>query len=215
MAVPSRGVGFPPNGIGGGSGLFMHQPGMFLPLIMLGLPDLIRIAIAITIMIYIVAGKKIYDKRQELRKANERITPEPAPQTRKEKSQEELLPTTNDTQETTPRTATRPGIPPHQKSYASAHHNKQANAALVSYAKVSLLFFCAMMITWIPSTANRIYSLCHPGSVSLPLQYISVAVLPLQGFWNALIYILTSLDACRVFWTSLKEPVVLIGGRGA
>lgn len=166
-------------------------------------------------MIYVVAGKKIYDKRQELRRASERISPEAPPVARKEKSssQAEILPTTNDTQESPPTAPVRPGLPPAQHSYTSTRHKKQANAALWAYAKVSLLFFLAMMITWIPSTANRIYSLCHPGSVNIPLQYISVGVLPLQGFWNAAIYILTSMDACKIFYKSLKTPVVLFRGR--
>ncbi|KAB8292925.1 hypothetical protein EYC80_007290 [Monilinia laxa] len=168
-------------------------------------------------MIYIVAGKKIYDKRQELRKANERISPEAPPKARKEKSssQAEILPTTNDIQEAPSTAPVRPGLPPAQHSYSKTRHNKQANAALWAYAKVSLLFFLAMMITWIPSTANRIYSLCNPGSVNIPLQYISVGVLPLQGFWNAAIYILTSMDACKIFWKSLKKPVVLFRGHDA
>ncbi|KAF7876337.1 hypothetical protein EAF04_001430 [Stromatinia cepivora] len=174
------------------------------------------ITILITIMIYAVAGKKIYDKRQELVKANQRISPDSLPKTRKEKSsQTELLPTTNEThEETTSTTTTRPGLPPAQQSRNSVAPNKQANAALWAYAKVSLLFFLAMMITWIPSTANRIYSICYPGMVNMSLQYISVFVLPLQGFWNATIYILTSMDACKVFWNKMKEPVVLFKGGG-
>ncbi|KAK6593686.1 g-protein coupled receptor [Botrytis cinerea] len=143
------------------------------------------ITILITIMIYAVAGKKIFDKRQELVKANERISPDNLPKARKEKSrssQTELLPTTNSVEEASSNKPSRPGIPPDQPSYASVNPNKQANAAMWAYAKVSLLFFLAMMITWIPSTANRIYSILYPDMVNMPLQYVSVFVLPLQGF---------------------------------
>jgi hypothetical protein len=82
----------------------------------------------------------------------------------------------------------------------------EANTAIWSYTKVAVLFFFAMMITWIPSSANRVYSVVHPGEVSLPLEYASSFVLPLQGFWNALIYATTSLPACKQVWTNLKGP---------
>lgn len=72
-----------------------------------------------------------------------------------------------------------------------------ANSAAWSYTKCSILFFTAILITWIPSTANRVYSVIQPGGVSLPLEYMSAFVLPLQGFWNAVIYIVTSWKACK------------------
>jgi len=68
------------------------------------------------------------------------------------------------------------------------------------------------MITWIPSSANRVFSVVHPGEVSLPLEYASSVVLPLQGFWNALIYAITSLPACKQTWTNLKDTKRFSGG---
>jgi hypothetical protein len=88
----------------------------------------------------------------------------------------------------------------------------EANTAIWSYTKVAVLFFFAMMITWIPSSANRVFSVVHTGQVSLPLEYASAFVLPLQGFWNALIYATTSLPACRQVWTTLKERKRFSGG---
>src|SRR6266536_2659197 len=44
--------------------------------------------------------------------------------------------------------------------------NEASNAAW-SYTKVAMLFFLAMMVTWIPSSANRVYSIAHQGQVSL------------------------------------------------
>lgn len=72
----------------------------------------------------------------------------------------------------------------------------EANNAAWSYAKCALLFFTALLITWIPSTANRVYSIARHGDVSVGLQYASAFVLPLQGFWNGLIYIFTTRKAC-------------------
>jgi hypothetical protein len=88
----------------------------------------------------------------------------------------------------------------------------EANTAIWSYTKVAVLFFFAMMITWIPSSANRVFSVVHPGQVSIYLEYASAFVLPLQGFWNALIYATTSLPACRQVWTTIKERKRFSGG---
>lgn len=73
----------------------------------------------------------------------------------------------------------------------------EANNAAWSYAKCALLFFTALLITWIPSTANRVYSVVNQNQVSLGLEYASAFVLPLQGFWNGLIYIFTTRKACK------------------
>jgi hypothetical protein len=73
----------------------------------------------------------------------------------------------------------------------------EANTASYAYTKVAGFFFIAMMVTWIPSSANRVYSLAHPGEISLPLEFASAFVLPLQGFWNAVIYTMTSWRACK------------------
>lgn len=81
----------------------------------------------------------------------------------------------------------------------------EANNAAWSYTKVAVLFFVAMMVTWIPSSANRVYSVVHPGEVSLGLEFASAFVLPLQGFWNALIYATTSLPACKQFWGQIRD----------
>jgi len=87
-----------------------------------------------------------------------------------------------------------------------------ADNAAWSYTKVAVLFFVAMMVTWIPSSANRVYSVIHPGEISLGLEFASAFVLPLQGFWNALIYTTTSLPACRAFWLQIRHRKRITGG---
>lgn len=76
--------------------------------------------------------------------------------------------------------------------------NQDATNAAWSYTKCALLFFTAMLVTWIPSSANRVYSVIHVNNVNLTLEYMSAFVLPLQGFWNAVIYIMTSWKACKL-----------------
>lgn len=85
----------------------------------------------------------------------------------------------------------------------------EANRAIWSYTKVSALFFAAMMITWIPSSANRVYSLMYHGKVNYALDFVSAFVLPLQGLWNAIIYSTTSLEACRHDWNRIRKGVSL------
>lgn len=80
----------------------------------------------------------------------------------------------------------------------------QTDSANWAYTKVSGLFFVALMVTWIPASANRIYAYTHLGEISPVLEFASAFVLPLQGFWNALIYATTSLPACRIFWKGIK-----------
>lgn len=80
----------------------------------------------------------------------------------------------------------------------------EANNATWSYTKCALLFFTAMLVTWIPSSANRVFSVIHSGQASLALEYMSAFVLPLQGFWNAIIYTVTSWGACKMLWEDVQ-----------
>ncbi|KAI9806239.1 MAG: hypothetical protein M1825_006354 [Sarcosagium campestre] len=89
-----------------------------------------------------------------------------------------------------------------------SHSAMEANSAAWSYARVAFLFFVAMMVTWVPSSVNRVYTLVHVHDASFALSYVSSLVLPLQGFWNAVIYAATSLPACRRLFLILinREP---------
>ncbi|KAI5462775.1 hypothetical protein BGZ63DRAFT_412544 [Mariannaea sp. PMI_226] len=91
----------------------------------------------------------------------------------------------------------------------SNNRNRTTTPALsraeLQYAKCALLFFTAMLVTWLPSTANRVYLLIHPDSEAPALEYMSAAVLPLQGFWNAMIYMVTSWAACRVVFGQIMH----------
>lgn len=85
------------------------------------------------------------------------------------------------------------------------HHD--LNRAALAYTKCSILFFLAMLITWIPSSANRLYSLLYDNRISIPLTFMAAFVLPLQGFWNAVIYIFTSWSACVELFQDLKVSI--------
>jgi hypothetical protein len=51
----------------------------------------------------------------------------------------------------------------------------------------------------VPSTLNRLVTLVRPNNPIFGLVYVSGLVLPLQGSWNAIIYISTSWPACKAF----------------
>jgi len=94
----------------------------------------------------------------------------------------------------------------HESKLPSTHYDRRprksisssdANRAAINYCKCALLFFAAMIVTWVPSTLNRLVTLVHPNDPIFGLGYASGLVLPLQGFWNAIIYIFTSLPACK------------------
>jgi hypothetical protein len=91
----------------------------------------------------------------------------------------------------------------------------EATNATWSYTKCALLFFTAMLVTWIPSSANRVFGVVHAGQTSLPLEYMSAFVLPLQGFWNAIIYCVTSWGACRMVGEDLRSWWSQVGMGGA
>lgn len=85
-----------------------------------------------------------------------------------------------------------------KKSY-SDHHN-----ATAAYTKTAMLFFAVLLITWIPSSANRVFTLVHPSATNVALEYMSACVLPLQGFWNAIIYVFTSWCAFKSYFGDFK-----------
>lgn len=56
----------------------------------------------------------------------------------------------------------------------------------------------------VPSTANRVYAFAFPNDFSFGLKYASSFVLPLQGFWNSLIYISISWPAFKTLWADFR-----------
>jgi hypothetical protein len=103
-----------------------------------------------------------------------------------------------------------------RSSHATAPYGGDANAndmrkryhdinrAAWQYTKCAILFFTAMLITWIPSSANRVFSLTHNKTSSTALEFMSALVLPLQGFWNAIIYMVTTWSATKNLVNDLK-----------
>lgn len=83
---------------------------------------------------------------------------------------------------------------------------KRLDPVKMAYMRTSFIFGFAVLITWIPSSINRLYSLTHDGKISFPLSVASGSVLPLQGVWNAIIYFTTS-------WSIVQEEFAIIKAR--
>lgn len=80
-----------------------------------------------------------------------------------------------------------------------------ANAEAWAYTQTALLYFISLLITWVPSSMNRVYSLVHVSDVSFAFSIMAGLVLPLMGFWNAVIYIVTSWDAVKAMFDDIAH----------
>ena len=87
----------------------------------------------------------------------------------------------------------------------TAMASRQQTRVAWGYTKVALLYFLSLLSTWVPSSVNRVYSLVHEAEVNYALSMAAAFVLPLVGFWNALIYMVTSWDAVRETWWEVVD----------
>jgi len=76
----------------------------------------------------------------------------------------------------------------------------------LAYLRTSFVFAISILITWTPSSINRVYTLIHPTRFNFGLNMASAVVLPLQGVWNAVIY-------CATSWFVLADEVADLRGR--
>ena len=74
-----------------------------------------------------------------------------------------------------------------------------------AYTKCAMLFAISILITWIPASVNRVYGLRYPTKPSFVLNIGSALVLPLQGFWNSVIYFTTSFSICKNCWADIRS----------
>ncbi|VUC31758.1 unnamed protein product [Clonostachys rosea] len=73
-----------------------------------------------------------------------------------------------------------------------------------AYLRTSFLFALSVLVTWIPSSMNRIHSWLAGES---PFEYhvATAAVLPLQGLWNAVIFFVTSSRGIKKGWAEMRD----------
>ncbi len=87
---------------------------------------------------------------------------------------------------------------------AAKRRSYELKNAAWSYTKYSFLYFLGILVVWTPSSANRMYAMAHHGATLTPLAFMSALVLPLQGFWNWLIYTVVSWPSCKDLFHNLK-----------
>ncbi|CAN8099644.1 unnamed protein product [Discula destructiva] len=69
---------------------------------------------------------------------------------------------------------------------------KHMDPVKLAYLRTSFVFAISILVTWTPSSINRVYTLIYPNDASFGLNIAAAVVLPLQGVWNAVIYFTTS-----------------------
>lgn len=103
-------------------------------------------------------------------------------------------------------TSQAPGLgAKNSQSFSTTQHNPnrrrtaamEGNAAAWGYFKVAFLMFAALFIVWVPSTVNRLQQFIDKEHSIFGLNLASALVLPLQGFWNSMIYISTTWPECK------------------
>jgi hypothetical protein len=82
---------------------------------------------------------------------------------------------------------------PYYRHSRNRSFESKTNRGAKTYAQVAFLLFLVMLSVWVPSTANRVYGVIHHkhNQVNFALNMAAAVVLPLQGFFNALIFIFT------------------------
>lgn len=104
-----------------------------------------------------------------------------------------------------PQSSAQQNFARHRRSY------EQKNAAW-SYTKCALLYFTGVLITWIPASANRVYSVIHNGEAYALVVYVCAIILPSQGFWNWIIYVVMSWIPCKKLLRDTKARCFAICG---
>ncbi len=70
----------------------------------------------------------------------------------------------------------------------------------LAYLRTSFVFAISVLVTWTPSSINRVYTLVNPYGTNYGLNLASAIVLPLQGVWNCFIFCATSWNVLREEW---------------
>ncbi|KAL4875125.1 hypothetical protein BJY04DRAFT_211529 [Aspergillus karnatakaensis] len=66
---------------------------------------------------------------------------------------------------------------------------QQSGVSLRKFLLMPVLFFLALLTTWVIPTINRIYAFRHPGEEPYPLMVGVAALGSLRGFWNGIIFV--------------------------
>ncbi|KAI9727601.1 MAG: hypothetical protein M1834_008041 [Cirrosporium novae-zelandiae] len=166
-----------------------------------------------TMAIYIYAGKHIYEKRKDMSFSSHSY---PLQENKvftnyMPSKDNEIQITTEMEVETTERMIGYPERPYSTSSITfEAHYPAMLSGTTISNTARASISGPAHRKR-VPSTINRVYTMIDPVNSCYGLLLASAIVLPLQGFWNGVIYLFTSIAACRRLWQDIfgyrDEPV--------
>ncbi|KAK2051069.1 G-protein coupled receptor [Colletotrichum caudatum] len=74
----------------------------------------------------------------------------------------------------------------------------------LAFLRVCSLFAVSVLFTWTPGTINVVYEFVKPDDASFGLHVACATVLPLQGVWNAVIFLATNWSTFRKEWAGIK-----------
>ncbi|KAL2867822.1 putative cAMP receptor (Car4) [Aspergillus lucknowensis] len=66
---------------------------------------------------------------------------------------------------------------------------QQSAVSLRKFLLMPILYFLALLATWVAPTINRVYAFRHPGKEPYPLMMAVATLGSLRGFWNGIIFI--------------------------
>ncbi|KAN0084984.1 hypothetical protein V8E54_001451 [Elaphomyces granulatus] len=136
-----------------------------------------------TLAIYITVGRDILRKRRALRSFSDPVNSSSKSSTGQE------------TDRYQPPCSVQ--AEPVELAQSARSAEKRMNATIVNYARYSFIFFVALVVTWLPSSINRISNVVNPNAKNFGLNLTGALVLSLQGFWNAVIYFTTCMSSCK------------------
>ncbi|KAG6017266.1 hypothetical protein E4U43_001874 [Claviceps pusilla] len=83
-----------------------------------------------------------------------------------------------------------------------------------AYLLTSLLFALSVLVTWIPSSLNRIYGRLE-GQSPYQFHVATAAVLPLQGLWNSVIFFLPSWRVVQALSGGQNRQTIWVDAAGS
>jgi hypothetical protein len=63
------------------------------------------------------------------------------------------------------------------------------------------------LITWVPASINRVYAIRNPDTPNFTLNVLAAIVLPLQGLWNCVIYLVVNKSVIKGVFGEWKGKV--------
>jgi hypothetical protein len=81
--------------------------------------------------------------------------------------------------------------------FVDSTHLSPSDRTSLAYSRVAFLFLASNLITWVPASINRVQSIRHPDTPNFSLNILAAIVLPLQGLWNCVIYLVVNKSMIR------------------